>query len=321
MDTSTSSLNNFISASLERAQKVLTLASSGDSDSTGVSAGDESKLNGLWAKQYGGYLDQGTRDGVEGYNAWNTGTAVGVDRLLSDNLTIGASLGYAYGRVDSDANSASTDIQSAQGTLYAGYQGVNIPYYIDLAGSFAENWYNGQRDITVATINRIADSSYEGQQFGVYLEGGYKFNLGNHLEITPLTSLQWTHLSLDSYTESNAGALDLNVNRQSYNILESGLGASIAYPVKYNWGSFTPEVHAKWLYDFIDDNMTVTSAFTGGGAAFTSNGASPARNGANIGGKLSFDFKNDISLIAGIDTEMKDNFFGVSGTVTVRYRF
>jgi len=321
MDTSAASLNNFIGASLERAQNVLAFASSENSGNTGLSAGDESKLNGLWAKQSGGYLDQSTRDGVQGYKAWDTDTAVGVDHLFNDNLTLGASLGYAYGQVDSDANNGSVDINSAQGTLYAGYQGSNLPYYIDLAGSFAENWYSGQRDITVGAINRVADSNYDGQQYGVYFEGGYKFNLGNNLELTPLTSLQWTHLSFGSYSESNAGGLDLNVNRQSYNILESGLGASIAYPVKYNWGNFTPEAHAKWLYDYIDDNMVVTSAFTGGGGAFTTIGARPARNGANIGGKLSFDFKNDISLMAGIDTEMKNNFFGVFGSVSLRYKF
>ena len=321
LDTSTASLNNFLGSSLERIQNVLTLASSDNSESSGISSGDQSLLNGIWAKQSGGYLDQGTREGVEGYNAWNTGTAVGVDHLFNENLTLGASLGYAYGKVDSEANNGSVDINSAQGILYAGYQGTNMPYYVDLAGSFAENWYNGQRDITVATINRIADSSYEGQQSGVYAEGGYKFELGGNLKLTPLSSLQWTHLSIGSYTESNAGGLDLNVNRQSYDILESGLGVSMAYPVKFNWGNFTPEVHAKWLYDYINDNMVVTSTFTGGGAAFTSNGTRPTRNGANIGGKLSFDLKNDISLIAGIDTEIKDNFFGVSGTLSARYMF
>jgi len=321
LESNTASLNNFIGASLERAQDVLTTASTGNSNSTGVSSGDENPLNALWAKQYGGYLDQGTRDGIEGYNAWNTGTAVGLDHLFTDNLTIGASLGYAYAQVNSDINNASTDINSAEATLYAAYQGQAHPYFIDAAGSFANNWYDGQRAITVNTINRIADANYQGQQSGIYLDGGYKFDVGSHLKFTPLASLQWTHLAIDNYTESNAGALDLMVNRQSYNILESGLGASIAYPVKFGWGDVTPEVHAKWLYDFIDDNMVVTSAFTGGGASFTSTGASPARNGANIGGKLSFDFNNDISLIAGIDTEVKDNFFGVYGSVALRYKF
>jgi uncharacterized protein with beta-barrel porin domain len=67
--------------------------------------------------------------------------------------------------------------------------------------------------------------------------------------------------------------------------------------------------------------MSVTSAFAGGGASFTTNGAAPARDGVNIGGKLSFDLKNDVSLIAGLDTEIKDNLFGVYGSVSLRYKF
>ena len=311
MDATTSSLNNFIGASVEHAHNVLALASSGTSGSTGVSSGDESQLNGLWAKQYGGYIDQGTRDGIVGYNAWNTGTAVGLDHLLTDNLTVGASLGYAYGNIHSDENSATTYSNSAEATLYAAYQGTNHPYFIDAAGTFANNWYDGQRSISIDnTINRIADSQYQGQQSGVYLDGGYKFDVGHDIVLTPLASLQWTHLTLGSYTETDAGDLNLMVNRQSYDILESGLGASISTREKYNWGNLTPEFHAKWLYDFINDNMEVTSAFTGGGASFTSTGASPARDAVDIGGSLSFDFKNDISLIAGVDTEIRDNFFG-----------
>jgi len=322
MDTTMLSLNNFIGASIERAKNVLTLASSGNLDNTGVSSGDDSQLNGLWAKQYGGYIDQGTREGIVGYNAWNTGTAVGLDHMFTDNLTIGASLGYAYGNIHSDENSATTYSNSAEGTLYAAYQGQNHPYFIDLAGTFANNWYDGQRSINIDnTINRTADSEYQGQQSGVYVDGGYKFDLGNNVALTPLASLQWTHLTLGSYTETNAGDLNLMINRQSYNILESGLGASISSQEKYNWGNLTPEFHAKWLYDFINDEMVVTSAFTGGGASSTSFGASPARDALNIGGSLSLDFKNDISLIAGVDTEIRDNFLAVYGSVSLRYKF
>ncbi|MCX5714509.1 MAG: autotransporter outer membrane beta-barrel domain-containing protein, partial [Candidatus Omnitrophica bacterium] len=98
---------------------------------------------------------------MAGYDAWNAGTAVGLDRLFSDTLTFGVSGGYAYGKVNSDANEAKTNINSAQGTIYAGYQDANIPYFIDAAGSFAWNWYKGKRDISVGTINRTAYSDYD----------------------------------------------------------------------------------------------------------------------------------------------------------------
>jgi autotransporter-associated beta strand protein len=317
-DNTDSSLNNFVDASIERAQNVLTAANS----TTGVSAGNNARPNSLWAKAYGTYLDQGTRDGIAGYNAWNSGTAVGYDRLLDDNLTLGISGGYAYGQVNSDANSGSTSIQSAQTTVYAGYQGTNVPYFIDGAGSFAYNWYDGSRNIdSGGPLAATAKADYQGQQYGAYLDGGYNFSLVHNLTLAPIASIQWDHLAIGSYTEKDAGPLDLNVGRQSYNMVESGLGARLSTQVKYGWGNFTPEVHAKWLYDFINDDMVVTSSFTGGGGAFTTTGASLAKNGANVGGKLTFDFKDDISVIAGFDTEMRDQFFGVSGTATVRYKF
>ena len=319
LDNSNAALNNFVGASLERSQSVLTAAA--ENSATGVSSGDENKLNGIWAKGYGSYLDQGTRKGIQGFTAWNSGTAIGVDRLFSDVLTLGVSSGYAYGQVHSAENSGKTNINSAQGTIYAGYQDANLPYFIDAAGSFAWNWYQGKRDISVGGINRTANADYDGQQYGVYLDGGYRFNLGKNLELTPLASIQWNHLRLAGYTETEAGSMNLSVNRQSYDMLQSGLGASITSKMKYKWGNFAPEFHAKWLYSFINDAVAVTSSYTGGGGSFASSGVKPAKNGVNLGGKLSFDLRNDISIIGQCDTELRDSFVGVYGSATVRYKF
>ena len=314
-------MNNFIGASLERVHGVLTAAATPGEPVTGVSSGDENKLNGIWAKEYGSHLSQGTNHGIQGYNAWNAGTAVGFDRLFDDTFTFGVSGGYAYGHVNSDANNGSTKINSAQGEIYAGYRDAGRPYFMDATGSFARNWYKGQRDISVGGVDSTADASYRGEQYGAYLDGGYNINLGGDLELTPLASLQWSHLSLSSYTESNAGAWDLNVDKQNYDILESGLGAKITSKMAYKWGELIPEVHVKWLYDFINEGIAVTSSYTGGGGSFTTNGAKASKNGANLGGKLSFNFKNDVSIILEADTVAKEHFFGVSGAATVRYKF
>jgi len=321
-DNSAAALNNFIGASIERVQNVLTSAGAGNSNASGLSAGDENKLNGIWAKQYGSYLNQGADQGVQGYNAWNTGTAVGFDRLLGDTLTLGISGGYSYGKVNSDTNSAAANINSAQSAVYAGYQDGNHPYFIDAAASSAWNWYSGQRNISAGTLDLIASSNYRGEQYGTYLDGGYNYNINNKLQLTPLASLQWDHLALGHYTETNAGDLDLRVNRQSYDMLESGLGIRVSTPkISYQWGDLVPEVHAKWLHDFISNGMAVTSTYTGGGGAFATYGIKPPMNGANLGAKLSFDLKKDVSIIAGIDTQIKDRFFAVYGSGEIRYRF
>ena len=313
--SSTASLNSFTGASVNNAKTTLARASS-----SGVSAGDQSILNTLWAKQYGGYQNQGTRKGIEGYNAWNEGTTLGVDHLFNEDLIVGASLGYADGNVNSATKMSHTSTKSAQGILYGAYQDTNIPYYLSLAGSVSHNWYKGKRDL-VDPINRIANADYQGTQTGIYFESGYNYNAGNNLTITPLTSLQWTHLYIGGYTEKNAGDLNLIVNAQNYDTLQSGLGTSIAYPVKYGWGKFTPELHAKWLYDLINDRISTTTTFQGGGGSFTTNGAKPARNGANLGSKLTFDLKNDVSIVGQVDTDLRDQYFGISGSITFKYKF
>lgn len=325
INTSTTTLNNFVGVAMDRVENILkTAQNTTDTAKTGFSAGDENKnkLNGMWAKGYGSYLTQGTRQGIRGYDAWNAGTALGVDHLFMDCVTLGVSGGYAYGNVDSDANNANTYINSAQTTLYGGYQHPDIPVFVDMAGSFAYNWYNGTRDINVGpTISRTANAQYDGQQYGAYIGTGYTFNIAKNFELTPLLSLQWNHLHLQSYTETEAGALGLSVGSQDYDQLQSGLGARLAAPIKCAWGTFTPEAHGKWYYDFLGQNMVVTSTFTGGGAAFNGDGFRPAVNSYNAGGKLTFDFKNDISVTGDCDTQMMEDFFGIYGSVTVRYSF
>jgi uncharacterized protein with beta-barrel porin domain len=321
INLSASVLNNFVGVVMDRLRQV-TLSSTGDSATTGVSTGEEGVLKGLWARGYGSYLTQGARKNVRGYDAWNLGTALGIDRLIGESLTLGISGGYAYGNVDSDANNATTDINSAQTTIYGGYQDANYPFFIDAAGSFAYNWYDGERDINIGgVILRKAKADYGGQQYGAYLGGGYKIDVTKNIEFTPLVSLQWTHLRLNRYVETEAGSLNLRAASQSFDLLQSGVGARIASPIKRKWGTLTPEIHGKWLYDFIGDPFAGTSSFSGGGGAFNSNGAKPARNSFIAGGQLVCAFKNDFSVILDCDTELKDKYFGIFGSATLRYNF
>ncbi|MEI7881453.1 MAG: autotransporter domain-containing protein, partial [bacterium] len=222
-------LNNFTGVSIDRVEKAHIEGQSKHSKRSGVSSGEANKLDGLWAKGYGSYLTQGMRGGIAGYNAWNAGTALGVDHRFTDAVTLGISGGYAYGNVNSDANGANTTINSAQTTLYGGYQDQKRPFFIDTAVSFAYNWYAGRRNINVGdVILRTANGSYDGQQYGAYLGGGYQFKFADGIEVTPLVSLQYNNLHINSYGETGAGALNLNAGTQNYNQLQSGLGGRIA---------------------------------------------------------------------------------------------
>ena len=313
-------LNNFTGVSIDRVEKAHTEKQSKHSKRSGISGGEAGKLDDLWAKGYGSYLTQGMRGGIAGYNAWNAGTALGVDHRFTDAVTLGISGGYAYGNVNSDANSANTTINSAQTTLYGGYQDQKRPFFVDTAVSFAYNWYAGRRNINVGdVILRTANGSYDGQQYGAYLGGGYKFKFADAIEVTPLVSLQYNNLHINSYGETGAGALNLNTGTQNYNQLQSGLGGRIATTLSSPWGKVTPELHSKWLYDFFGDPFAVTSNFNGGGAAFGSNGVKPAVNSFNVGGELKLNLRDEIALIGKVDTQLREGFSGIYGSFTVRF--
>lgn len=162
------------------------------------------------------------------------------------------------------------------------------------------------------SIDRIPKSDYGGQQYSTYLEGGYTFNKRG-FAFTPLTSLRYMHLHTNGYTEEDAGDVNLRVDVQNYDALQSGLGAQVAYSLSKKGYTFIPEFHVKWLYEFLGENQQSASTFTGGGASYATSGFSPVQSSWNIGMKFNLLAKNNITLSFGYDFETKTDFYSHSG--------
>jgi outer membrane autotransporter protein len=243
---------------------------------------------------------------------------MGCDRLVLEDIRLGGSFGYARDDIKSKDNSNSTDIDSYQVTLYAAFS--KAADYINSAVSFAYNCYSGKRNIAFPGVNRTASSDYHGRQYGFYLEGGHVFKKGG-LELTPLASIKYEHLGTESYTEKDAGALNLRMDRQGYNMVQSGLGGKAAYPLKCAAGYLVPEFHAKWLYDIVNDDEESVSAFTGGGASFATQGYQPARSSADIGARLTLITASNLELSLDYDYQIKKDFYSHSGILNARYSF
>ncbi|MBN2190413.1 MAG: autotransporter outer membrane beta-barrel domain-containing protein, partial [Candidatus Aureabacteria bacterium] len=290
------------------------------SGATGMSAGDPASAIGIWAKGFSSFIKQDKRDDIEGYKALVWGSSIGADNKFGDYLTLGLGGTYADSTVDPKAsNFRDTDIKSYGGTLYASY--TNTPWYIDGSFSFMWNTYKGGRNIDFGSVSRHAESDYDGQQYSTYIAGGYQFDLKG-IKVSPLASLTWSHLRLESYSETGADSLNLKVKSHDYDLLQSGLGAKIEYNYNmHNGFTFIPEIHAMWLYDFIGDECEVTSRFSGGGGSFETTGIKPARHSLDIGTSLKLDTGSDISLILSYDFELKEDYYGHFGALTLRYDF
>jgi len=147
----------------------------------------------------------------------------------------------------------------------------------------------------------------------------------NGFTITPLASLQYTHENVDSYSESGAGALDLNVASQSYDFLESGLGVHAARPFGLSNGTLVPEVHTEWFHELLNPTLQNTSTFSGGSPATTTPGFSPADDTLDVGAGFTFLSCNcsarTWSLEAVYDHYFADEYSADQGMVKFTGRF
>ncbi len=290
---------------------------------TGISTGDESmktvfKDSGIWFKGFTNFSDQHDHQGINGYDSGLWGTVWGADGLVSDQVRLGLAGGYARTVMNSKNVEADADIHNYLATFYAIY-GVDR-WSMDTSFTFAWNNYDNSRRIAFSGLDRTADAGYDGQECDWKMSVRYDIE-DRGFRVTPLVSLEYIHLNLDSYTETGAGDLDLHVNAEGFDFLQSGLGMKIAYPITDHNGTYIPEVHGEWLYDFIGDKEEVTSTFTGGGASFKTSGFRPAQNSFDLGTGVTFLSKNNVSLEGVYNLDLKSGYVSHSGNVALNYNF
>jgi len=273
-----------------------------------------------WVQGFESYLKQNSTDSLVGYQANNNGIALGVDRCFGDNVRTGISFGYSTGKVKGADRRTETDIESFQGGVYGGYEGSINPYFVRGAASFAWNAYSDDRKIEFGEIDRLASSEYNGQQCNISLESGYSF-IRKSLAITPIAGIQWNHLHLDDYNETGAQSLNLNVDDQNYDLLQSALGGEIAHISSHPWGGWSCSFYAKWLSDLINDELSLNSSFGEGGGAFKTIGGQSEKQHTDIGGEFSLGFYDKFFISAEGSVDMSKHFRGFSGTTTLRYAF
>jgi len=96
----------------------------------------------------------------------------------------------------------------------------------------------------------------------------------------------------------------------------------MSWEIDRHGATFTPELRAAYLYDFIGDDFQSTSTFTGGGAAFDTNGSDVAQQSGSLGIGLTYEAEDGRLLIsADYDAEVKSDFLGHSAALTARLKF
>jgi fibronectin-binding autotransporter adhesin len=289
---------------------------------SGFSSGNPMDGLGFWLQAFGSDGTQNAREGASGFKTQTRGLAFSADTVLPNTRwTLGASIAYAGSNISfKDARSGnSSDISSYQASLYGSYDGNG--FYLDAIASLGRNAYASSRLISIGENTRRASGDFNGLQYSTKATVGFPLQHGS-MVVTPLASIEYTHMGLDAYTETGAGALNLNVDAQHYDSLQLGLGASVRFDTWLGNGKLAPTLRAMWLFDTHSDPQTLLSSFTGGGgSSFTTSAPDAARHSLKLGAGMRYTVGRYTTWAFNYDVQLKDGFLGHAAMLTYHHQF
>jgi T5SS/PEP-CTERM-associated repeat protein len=229
--------------------------------------------NGVFASaNSGGALDT--------YNAQNGGMTTGAMYKFLPNLMAGAYAGYQYTHAGYDGSTSMEDNAARFGLLasWAGetcYRNTDNIYLNGLVGGQMHN-YNVDRQIAYSTINRTANATPTAGEFDSAVQVGYNFREGG-FTFGPQASLQYTYLGVNSFDESGADSLDLNVDSFNSSSMMFTLGGQGAYRIEVDEDfAVIPMASASWQHECLQNSYGIQSAFATGGPSESFNFQSSA---------------------------------------------
>lgn len=249
----------------------------------------QNREGGWWAKGFGSFANQGAQGTYVGYSSNVGGLMMAYDAPLGPDMHAGLGIGYSRSAINSFTGDNTVSFGTYRATAYIAYEPG--PWFVYGDASFGFNTYTGMRTVTSVLLPNgfgSAQSAYNGQEYTATATTGYHF-FTQGFTITPIASLQYTHLNIAPYTETGGGVLDLNVQSQSYDFLQSGLGVRVARPFEFFERTAVPEVHGKWYRMLSNPTITNTVSLASGELqSFTTPGLTDAPDTFNVGAGFTF---------------------------------
>jgi outer membrane autotransporter protein len=203
-----------------------------------------------------------------------------------------------------------------QGSLYGAYD--NGLSYVGGIMAYGYNSYDTSRDIETA---RTARADYSGHVVSAYAEAGHRIDArGTH--IIPVASFQAAYLTRNGFTEEDAGALNLDVDREHVVSLLSSLGLRIRKHFETATATITPELRARWFHEFSNDAYALSASFAGYPlSTFTVRGDRPNRDSIGVGAGLTCSTTKNVSLFLAYDAIFSGDHTEHGGLLEIRYRW
>ena len=211
---------------------------------------DEGSRNGSVGVWAGGGIDWGRRDaeGQRDTRFTTSGVSAGADVKVSDDLIVGAGIGYGEDRTRIGDNDTTSDGESKIAALYAAWHAPNDLHLEAMLGY-------GSLDYASRRWSTAASAFSFGEREGDMTFGS--IGLAHDVTVDDVRRslygrLQAQTTTLDAFTETGAGIYSLTYDEMSFDTLSSTVGVRLDWNIETRSMLFAPSVRVEWTHEFND---------------------------------------------------------------------
>jgi outer membrane autotransporter protein len=210
---------------------------------------------GLWARGNFSFGEKETSATSPAFEADQWAFVAGLDYRLSDRAVLGTALSYGSSSVEFKADDGALDTDSFSLALYgSAYAAKN--FYFDGIVTFANSSYDAFRNITyvdgAGLVTADASGDTDGSTLSGGLSAGYDFLAGG-LTISPNLGFFYIDTTIDGFTETGAGGLNLIYDEQQFKSMTGNAGLRLTYAWNVSWGVLLPHLRVDYVREFEDD--------------------------------------------------------------------
>ena len=273
-----------------------------------------------WLSGFGGGGGLGGNGDSHSLSYNNSGIAGGFDHRFNPAVLAGLALGYSHSNFNTNGISGNGYIDSFSVETYASYAPAS--WYIEGMLGYAYHQGTLNRSIIFPGISRAAGGNPNANQFQSNVEAGYHFTLNDDTVITPLAAMQGVAVFQESFAESGAGAINLQVRSQNNASARSVLGAELSHGLSVGLSSpLLLTLRTGWGHEFADVTRNITASFEGlPSARFSTHGAKAPRDLGLVGFGANLALKS-VDLFLRYDGTLAGEFSLHTGTAGLRISY
>lgn len=283
----------------------------------GLASGDEALHKRGWGEVFGNATSQKSSASNNGFDLNTQGFSIGGDTEISRDNYIGASGSYADSNIKARGVTKSIQAKTYQFNVY-GAQNFKH-FFLDGVAGFAWSDYNSNR--AIASINGNARANYSGQAYISKIRAGSVIDLPASFTFAPELVITAAHNRIDSYTESGAENLNLQVKNSTANFFETRAGFTLSHRSTLMKNTVIPQFRLSYGHDFAGARQHATANFVGQSTTFQSSGDAIVRGSTKIGVGLKVYNSDTTTVSADYDVELKSGYRADAGVLRFTYGF